>query len=323
MKSTTILIFLFIITISLLADPSNPQAKRGKFTILSSEYGENVVLKKYPVSNLIDGNPSTAWVFEKKHSDFKEFKGLLLCMDNEIEIDGLSIINGYAKSDSLYKQNNAVSNFEIILPNKSRYVFSCKETLDFQNFQFSKIKVKWLIIKVISERKGTKYNDLCISEISPIYNKNKLINKQPNYIIYNNGGEYQSDVIINSNNYKKIDTDILDYACGAISDVYLNDSTLIYSDHCDDTSIITILHLKNFVYNTIKNKTLDNYDFIDAISENRFIIKEKNKDLFYEFNNQLNSMKPIKYNIKRKDTFWRWSERIHKDMSKAYPSILP
>lgn len=322
MKSIVLMICFLLMTISLLADPSNPHAKRGLFTILSSEYGENVVLKKYPVSNLIDGNPSTAWVFEKAYSDFKDFKGLLICMDSEEEIDGISIINGYAKSDSLYKQNNTVSNFEIIFPDQSKYNYSCNETLDFQNFQFSKRKVKWLIIKVISERKGTKYNDLCISEISPTINNNKVIYKQPSYIISNNGGEYQSDVILNSSNSKKFDTDNFNYVCGAQFDIYLNDSTLIYSDHCEDSSIITILNLKNFTFKTIKNKSLNNYDLVYANSKFKFILKEKDKDEFCEFNTILNSIKPIKYRIQIKDFYWRWSERIYKNISNTYPALL-
>jgi len=322
MKSITTLICFLIMAISLLADPSNLKAKRGTYTILSSEYGENVVDKKYPVSNAIDENPATAWVFEGKYSEFKGFKGLLISFDKELEIDGISIINGYAKNDSIYKQNNSVSEFEIIFSNKSKQQFKCNETLEYQDFHFPKQKVKWVIIKVLSERKGTKYNDLCISEISPSFQNSMLIYNRSNFIINNDGGEYQSDVILNTKSLKKFDTDIFDYVCGSQSAIQLNDSTLIYSDGCNDNSAITILHLQNFTYKTIKNKLLDNYDFVSAYSENRFILQEKDKNKFIEFINKYNSIKPLKYNIIGKEYFWKWNYRLNKDLSDFYPALL-
>lgn len=321
-RSGLILLILFnCVSFSALADPTNPQAIRGNIIVLSSEYGGSLDLKKYPVSNAIDGNPLTAWVFERKTSEFQKFAGLMFVFKSASDIDGISLINGYAKSDSLYKFNNSIKSFDIILPNHRLYHFSCNETTSFQDFKFPKQKVKWMILKVTRVKQGSKYDDLCISEISPTLNNVKLIYKQSNYIVSNNGGEYESDVIFNVRTKKQFDTQTLDFGCGAKDPFFVNDSLLVYDDECDDSSHIEILYLNKMKNHTIKNRKLNGYYLVDALSEKIFIVENAQTEKMYQFNTTSNKLTPTNYELKNHDDYWRWSERLENDLSNQYRKI--
>jgi hypothetical protein len=322
MKKIALLLLIYnCIASILLADPTNPQAKRGIITVVSSEFGGIEISKKYPVSNAIDGNPQTAWVCEEKETSFKKVVGLFFNFESDLEIDGISLINGYAKNDSLYKNNNSISTFEIVLPNHQVYRYSCTETTKFQNFNFPKQNIKWMIILVIDQRKGTKYKDLCISEISPTINNKKLIYEQPKFIISNNGTEYESDIIINLQNQRQYNTEKFDFGCGAQDPIVINDSTFIYSDECDDASHLEIFFLNKMTSKSIKNKLLDNYVLIDAKSKTVFILMDKDSNKIFTFDSATNKFIPSNYALKKKLSYWHWSERLDRDFSDSYKRI--
>lgn len=322
MKRAIVILFLFnCISLSLHADPSNPQASRGNITIVSSEFGEGQTIKKYPVSNAIDEDPQTAWVFEENATSFKAVKGLLFVFKSEVAIDGISLINGYAKSETLYKLNNAIKTFKIVLPNHHEYNYTCNETTNFQNFKFPKQNVRWMILIVTEERKGKKYNDLCISEISPTMNNEKLIYEQPKYLISNNGGEYESDLILNLQTNKQFNTDKFDFGCGAKNPLSINDSTIVYQDECDENSHIEVFYLNKMTNKTIKNKRLDNYTLINAISDTVFVIMKINSKMCFRFNVATNKFTSINCTTKKEFEYWRWSERLDSDLSDYYKKI--
>jgi hypothetical protein len=148
---------------------------------------------RYYGENVIDGDINTAWVEEgfamdeQDESDSSE-KGIgewikiykMAQVDNRdtdlilpinylqsMHLSGVKIINGYAKSEEIYKANNRVKTVEVILTDGSSYIFDLKDdTLDFQTLDFGKeVETRDVTIKILDIYEGTKYNDTCISEV--------------------------------------------------------------------------------------------------------------------------------------------------------------
>ena len=148
---------------------------------------------RYYGENVIDGDINTAWVEEgfamdeQDESDSSE-KGIgewikiyiiaqVFNSDTDpsmpihylqsMHLSGIKIINGYAKSEEIYKANNRVKTVEVILTDGSSYIFDLKDdTLDFQTLDFGKeVETRDVTIKILDIYEGTKYNDTCISEV--------------------------------------------------------------------------------------------------------------------------------------------------------------
>jgi hypothetical protein len=178
-----------------------------------------------------------------------------------------------------------------------------------------------MILIVTSERKGTRYNDLCISEISPTIKNENLIYNQPKYIISNNGNEYESDLVIDLQNQKQFNTEKFDFGCGAKDHFFINDSLIVYQDGCDYSSHIEMFYLNKMAAKTIKNKRLDNYTLIDALTETLFTMMDNNSEKFFKFNTVTNKFTSTNYTIKKEFEYWRWSERLDYDLSDYYKKI--
>ncbi len=315
MKRKILYTLLLSIQVCILyADALNPYAKRGIVQVVSSEFPISLAeaYKQYSVGNAIDEDPQTAWVFEKSKSRVKDVIGLLFNFDTEQNIDGISLINGYAKNDSLYNKNSSVEEFEILLPNHKKYHFKCSPTMKFQSFKFPQQKVKWMIFKVTKIKQGTVYDDLCISEISPLVKRKSLVSQQSELIINNNGTLYESDVITHIKTKRKLNTGSFDFGCGASFPIAINDTILVYQDGCNPEEFHTrIVYLNGLTYYTIKSKKLMNFFVVEAISDSSFILKEMKIEKYFQYNSNTETMVPINYVEKnRSDGFWKWSENM-------------
>lgn len=137
----------------------------------------------YNTFNIVDSDKATAWVENEesynKNGDgkgigewikIKEIKAVpytMLSYEIKRELSGLKIINGYAKSEEVYKANNRVKKVKIEFSDGSSITRELEDNnLDFQNIDFGKsIKTKYVKITILDIYKGDKYNDTAISEI--------------------------------------------------------------------------------------------------------------------------------------------------------------
>lgn len=159
------------------------------------DYG--YTLKGYPVTNMMDRNPATAWAGDldavdddgKKYFDESKVYGDGL-LGFKIKVKGsrvayLEIIAGYAKSASTFRNNSAPTRIAIydgkysmndggefvdsegncVEPLASREL---KRTTDYQIVELDPAlegsDTLWFVIYDIE--RGTRYNDLCISELN-------------------------------------------------------------------------------------------------------------------------------------------------------------
>lgn len=131
---------------------------------------------KYKAENLLDGDPSTAWVEGKKDwgmSEYVDFDTNPFLDNNagSYKVKKIGIINGYAKNKDVFKMNNRVKQIKLdsesyISNEKLNRTYILKDTMDMQYIEFDKpVLMSRFKITIIDIYKGTKWNDTCLSEV--------------------------------------------------------------------------------------------------------------------------------------------------------------
>lgn len=154
-------------------------------------------LKGYPVSNMMDGNPATAWAGSL---DYIEEDGTKVFDDSKVYGDGilgfkikvkgssvscLTIIAGYAKSESTFRNNSIPTEIAVYDgrcnindggefvdalggPAEPLAVRKLERTTEEQMVELRPCLegtgLLWLVIRDVAQ--GARYNDLCISELA-------------------------------------------------------------------------------------------------------------------------------------------------------------
>ncbi len=154
-------------TPSASASPSHT-AKEGtpsftKITASSSRADYNSIT--YGAENVSDKNSSTAWTPEEN----SENPWICFSSKTEQTLSGFYIQNGYFKSEKLYNENMRAKDIEVDC-NGEAFEFTLNDAGfgKLQNVKFPQpVKCSSLKITVLSYYEGSKYNELCISEIEP------------------------------------------------------------------------------------------------------------------------------------------------------------
>lgn len=163
--------------------------------------------EKYPITNLSDTQYSTAFVF-KSNSEVKIYlqldldksflqgkysnKNLFNSDDIIMNPIKLSLINGYVKTKALFYENGRVKELEVYVNNRFIQTILLMDSPLVQEFEINAIfKTNDIItLEPKTYYKGTKYDEICISEIqsnlgetalpslNKKYNLMELINKK-------------------------------------------------------------------------------------------------------------------------------------------------
>jgi len=140
--------------------------------------------KSYPSSNLSDTQYRTTYAFKENQNieislklDLNSSRHLTmtdLSVDKVLKPNDtllkpfkLSLVNGYVKSEKTFKQNGRVKTMDIFLNNNYKGTVQLLDTPIAQEFEIDIVFFKNDVIKLIpkSYYTGTKYDDICISEI--------------------------------------------------------------------------------------------------------------------------------------------------------------
>ncbi len=124
----------------------------------------------YETLNMFDNDFSTAWVEGVSGNGEGEiiFIGII---DENYRVSGISLINGYTKSEDLYYKNARLKTATVMITTASdvymEEVALKDNILDYQNIDFGQIyeDVKSVEIIIGESYEGSKYEDLCISEL--------------------------------------------------------------------------------------------------------------------------------------------------------------
>ena len=120
----------------------------------------------YKVENVIDDNPSTAWIEGVSDDGIGQF--IQFSSNNTFRVDKIDIINGFSKNQKTYMKNNRVKKVIIEFSDKSQQVYELEDNnMEYQTIDIGGINtnsVKVIIQEVYTN--GRVYKDTCIPEIS-------------------------------------------------------------------------------------------------------------------------------------------------------------
>ncbi|BDD12989.1 hypothetical protein FUAX_54210 (plasmid) [Fulvitalea axinellae] len=122
----------------------------------------------YGVSNLVDGIKENAWVEAKKGLGVNEELGF--SFDHDIKVNQIRIWNGYHRSEEHYRANARLASFMVEDETGKAQQFTFSKGDDIKTFQFEEpLQGKSFNLKILSAYRGTKYEDLVISEVQFLY----------------------------------------------------------------------------------------------------------------------------------------------------------
>jgi len=143
--------------------------------------------EKYPLVNMFDGTPETAWVFNQKlyegmgehYHKYKHGEGEYIDLQHTgdpISINGISLINGYAKSESVYQRNNRIYKLKVSVHSEGKNwekTVDLTESRSAQKVSFPRVAIKSIRLEVVQVALGDD-DDLCISEVSLLDGEYKI-----------------------------------------------------------------------------------------------------------------------------------------------------
>ncbi|MBW1297006.1 NADase-type glycan-binding domain-containing protein [Aquimarina litoralis] len=154
--------------------------------LLNFNFSSNYKNKNYPIKNLKDFSYLSAYVFKENQEvliDITINKGpnilgdyntVKLHPDNVLKSTDtimfplqLSLVNGYTKSKSLFYKNGRVKELKVLVNDKTVGYVELLDTPLIQQFSIQTLYTKddKITLKPLTFYKGTKYDDICISEI--------------------------------------------------------------------------------------------------------------------------------------------------------------
>ena len=145
--------------------------------------GRNVA--RYSIRNLFDHNKGTTWVTKFDDSDYDSSVGTFeIDFDKPVYVNSITFQNGYQKSLRLFSANQRVKDLIVfnILTKKAEPVeadLTLKDTMAPQHISaqqawgqsFHLFKTMKLIFIIDSVYPGTRYTDLCLSNLTIHYTK--------------------------------------------------------------------------------------------------------------------------------------------------------
>lgn len=143
----------------------------GPYKITSSSSLQDEGKITYLPDNIHDFDLFTAWVPDisngaigkKINFHFKPFSP---------RVNEIIIWNGYIKNSDLWKANSRVAKFKMIINGKPAAILELKDVNNIQSFKINPIqsndstKDLILTLEILEVYKGTKYNDVAVSEIN-------------------------------------------------------------------------------------------------------------------------------------------------------------
>jgi hypothetical protein len=143
----------------------------GPYKITSSSYLKDEGKITYLPDNIHDFDLFTAWVPDNSNGSigrkinfhFKPFAP---------RVNEIIIWNGYIKNSELWKANSRVAKFKMIVNGKPTAILELKDVNNTQSFKINPIqstnsaKDLILTLEILEVYKGTKYDDVAVSEIN-------------------------------------------------------------------------------------------------------------------------------------------------------------
>ena len=122
----------------------------------------------YGPANMFDGQLDTAWVEGVDGVGVGEL--LTIAFDEERLVSGISLLNGYHKSNDLFAKNGRITEIDLDTSDGQQLDAQIADNAGEQVLLFDRpVRLKWLSIRIANAVAGTKYTDTAISEMRVLF----------------------------------------------------------------------------------------------------------------------------------------------------------
>jgi len=122
----------------------------------------------YGPANMFDGQLDTAWVEGVEGVGVGE--QLTIAFDEERLVSGISLLNGYHKSNDLFAKNGRITEIYLDTSDGQKLDARIADDAGEQVLSFDRpVRLKWLSIQIADAVAGTKYTDTAISELRVLF----------------------------------------------------------------------------------------------------------------------------------------------------------
>lgn len=150
---------------------------------------------RYPLTNLFDGNPATAWAFEDGQKPVKNAEvrpstresapNLTVFPDKPVEMDGVWLMNGYNRRPELFHRNDRIVRLTISINEKKVKDVFLTDTMGWHKISIPRQRVRLLLLEFTGIRKGNGADhDLCVSELAFSNRGRRIAMRMPQAVIY-------------------------------------------------------------------------------------------------------------------------------------------
>jgi hypothetical protein len=123
----------------------------------------------YYAGNLVDNNWSTAWIEGVAGNGYGEYV-LFTYTGSQAQIKGISIVNGYAKSDQAFYENGCVTSLDVYVNGNFNKTLSLAANPSTQYFDFNNVvsngDVIQFVIRGVQEGPSDGEFDTAMTEIA-------------------------------------------------------------------------------------------------------------------------------------------------------------
>ncbi|HEX4301974.1 MAG TPA: TIR domain-containing protein [Rhizomicrobium sp.] len=131
---------------------------------LASQHDAVGQLNAYGPQNLFDGNPATAWC--EGVAGPGDGQEIVLEFSAPTVVGAITVVNGYAKSDATFANNNSVHTLTAIWPDGTTSALELADSKASQTVSTGRdALVKRVRFRIDSVNGGSKWPDSCISEL--------------------------------------------------------------------------------------------------------------------------------------------------------------
>ena len=201
MKRFLTIAFLVITTLPGLCDGTQTLIQWRGWRIQSNE---NLAIARkhtsYPLTYLVDSDPSTAWVFSGTKKGMKKgayYEGAdpnhqWIQIDGSAVIDSVWVMNGYNRSPELFKRNNRIVQVKLFVNGKPVKIANLSDEMGWHKISMPRQPVYSLKLVFTGVRKG-KDNDTCISELALYDGAQKVDMHLPKMVLFSPGQNTAQD----------------------------------------------------------------------------------------------------------------------------------
>lgn len=164
----------------------------------SEELWAGQTLKGFPLTNLLDGDPRTAWAYGGtgqgwKRAGWRGQYALEFRTNGErssVAMDSLRILNGYNRRRDLFERNDRVVEMQVWINDKLQKTVRLSDSMSWHNVTFPNQLVRSVGLLFTGIRKGAgPDNDLCVSELAFFNGTRKINMEMPNVVMFYKGNK--------------------------------------------------------------------------------------------------------------------------------------